>query len=249
MNLQRVIAVRNTKTIYRDGELCIKLFHENHTKADVLNEAHNQARIEALAEEVGLHIPAVREVTVIDGRWAIVSDYIEGKTMERLMSEEPEKCEEYLALFVSLQAKIQSMRCPQLGRLRDKMNVKIESADLYATKRFDFHARVDEMSRRSDICHGDFNPSNIIIKPDGTPYVLDWSHVTQGSGAADAARSYLYFDMAGKKELAEKYLSLYCEATGEEADSVREWLPLVAASQSVTGNEAERAFLLGKAEE
>ena len=69
MNLDRVIAVRNTKTIYRDGDKCVKVFNNNYSKADVLNEALNQARI----EEIGLNIPKILEVTMVDGRWAIVS--------------------------------------------------------------------------------------------------------------------------------------------------------------------------------
>ena len=47
MNLDKVIAVRNSKTIYRDGDKCIKLFNENYSKDDVLNEALNQARIDS----------------------------------------------------------------------------------------------------------------------------------------------------------------------------------------------------------
>ena len=43
MKLDRVIAVRNNKTIYRDGDRCVKVFHADYSKADVLNEALNQA--------------------------------------------------------------------------------------------------------------------------------------------------------------------------------------------------------------
>ena len=68
MKLDRVIAVRNDKTIYRDGEKCVKVFNTDYSKADVLNEALNQARI----EETGLNIPKILEVTMIDGKWAIV---------------------------------------------------------------------------------------------------------------------------------------------------------------------------------
>ena len=77
MKLDRVIAVRNNKTIYRDGEKCIKVFNENFSKADVLNEALNQARI----EETGRNIPKILEVTMIEGRWAIVSEYIKGRPL------------------------------------------------------------------------------------------------------------------------------------------------------------------------
>ena len=58
MTLDKVIAVRTAKTVYRDGDLCIKVFNEEFSKADVLNEALNQARI----EETGLNIPKIHEV-------------------------------------------------------------------------------------------------------------------------------------------------------------------------------------------
>ena len=99
MNLDRVIAVRNNKTIYRDGDRCIKVFSKEYSKADVLNEALNQARI----EETGLNIPKVLEVTMIDGKWAIVSEFIKGKTLAQLMEEDSERKEEYINLLVDLQ--------------------------------------------------------------------------------------------------------------------------------------------------
>ena len=61
MKLDRVIAVRNTKTVYRDGDLCIKVFESEFSKGDVLNEALNQARV----EETGLNIPKIKEVRCV----------------------------------------------------------------------------------------------------------------------------------------------------------------------------------------
>ena len=46
MNLTNIVATRKDKTVYRDGDVAIKLFDENYKTADVLNEALNQARIE-----------------------------------------------------------------------------------------------------------------------------------------------------------------------------------------------------------
>ena len=74
MNLDKIIAVRTSKTVYRDGDTVVKVFDEDYRKTDVLNEALNQARV----EETGLRIPKVLEVTKVDGKWAIVSEYIEG---------------------------------------------------------------------------------------------------------------------------------------------------------------------------
>ena len=240
MNLDRVIAVRNKKTIYRDGDRVIKVFNEDYSKADVLNEALNQARI----EETGLNIPRVLAVTTVDGKWAIVSEFIQGKTLAQMMQEEPEKKDEYLGLMVDIQLQVQKKTCPMLGKLKDKMNRKISMSDLDATTRYELHTRLEGMPKHNKVCHGDFNPSNIIITEDGTPYILDWAHATQGNASADAARTYLLFWLNGDIDGAKKYLDLFCKRSDTARQYVQKWMPIVAASQSVKGNEKEREFLL-----
>lgn len=241
MNTDKVIAVRNTKTVYRDGDKVIKVFDEHYSKADILNEALNQARV----EETGLNIPKLEEVTKINGRWAIVMDYIKGKTLAQLMAENPDKIDEYLNLFVDLQMEVHSKKAPLLNKLKDKMNRKISQADLTATIRYDLHTRLESMPKHNKVCHGDFNPSNIIISDeDGTPYIIDWSHATQGNASADVARTYLLFWLAGDINLAEKYLNLFCLKSDTAKQYVQKWIPIVAASQLVKGKKEEREFLL-----
>lgn len=221
MKLDRVIAVRNNKTVYRDGDKCIKVFSADYSKADVLNEALNQARI----EETGLNIPKILEVTMIDGKWAIVSEYIKGKTMAQLIQENPEKKNEYLEMLVDLQLTVLSKSCPLLNKLKDKMNRKIRQTDIDATTRYDLHTRLEGMPKHNKVCHGDFNPSNIIIAEDGTPYILDWSHATQGNASADAARTYLLFWLEGDIEGADRYLDLFCK----KSDTAKQYVPEVDA--------------------
>ena len=240
MKLDRVIAVRNNKTIYRDGDKCVKVFDTDYSKSDVLNEALNQARI----EETGLNIPKIVEITMVEGKWAIVSEFIKGKTLQQLMDEDAEKKDEYIEMLVDLQLDVHSKVCPLLNKLKDKMNRKISSSELDATTRYDLHTRLEGMPKHNKVCHGDFNPSNIIITEDGTAYILDWSHATQGNASADAARTYLLFWLNGDIEGAKKYLDLFCEKSKTEKQYVQKWMPIVAASQSVKGNEKEREFLL-----
>lgn len=240
MKLDKIIAVRNNKTIYRDGDRCIKVFNSEFSKADILNEALNQARI----EETQIKIPKVIEVTTVEGKWAIVSEFIEGKTLAELMEENPAKKDEYLEMFVDLQISVQSNTCRQLNKLKDKMNRKISETDLDATTRYELHTRLEGMPRHKKVCHGDFNPSNVIIANDGTAYVIDWSHATQGNASADAARTYLLFCLNNDEETAKKYLDLFCEKSDTAKQYVQKWMPIVAASQSVKGNAEEREFLL-----
>lgn len=241
MKLETVVAKRAEKTVYRDGDMAIKLFEKSFSKANVLNEALNQARV----EETGLNIPKINEVCKIDGKWAIVSDFIEGETLASLMEKNPDKEDEYLELFVNLQISIQSKTAPLLNKLKDKMHRKISETTLDATTRYELHMRLDAMPTHTKVCHGDYNPSNIIISNDGIPFVLDWSHATQGNASADVARTYLLFKLEKKDALAEKYIKLFCKKTDTARQYVDQWLPIVAASQSVKGKAEEREFLLG----
>ena len=240
MNLDRVIAVRNNKTIYRDGDRCIKVFNTEYSKADVLNEALNQARI----EETQLNIPKILEVTTtIDGKWAIISEFIKGKTLAQMMEENEEKKEEYIELLVDLQMTVHSQACPLLNKLKDKMHRKIAQTEFDATTRYDLHTRLEGMPKHNKVCHGDFNPTNVVIAEDGTPYVIDWAHATQGNASADVARTYLLFCLEGDTDGAKYYLNTFCQRSDTAKQYVQKWMPIVAASQSVKGNEKEREFL------
>ncbi len=241
MNLDRVIAVRNNKTIYRDGDRCIKVFNAEYSKADVLNEALNQARI----EETGLNIPKILEVTMIDGKWAIVYEYIKGKTLSQLMTEDADNKEKYIEMLVDLQMTVHSKTSPLLNKLKDKMSRKIAQTDFDATTRYDLHTRLESMPKHNKVCHGDFNPSNVVMTEDGTLYILDWAHATQGNASADVARTYLLFWLNGDIAGADYYLNTFCKKSDTAKQYVQKWMPIVAASQSVKGNEKEREFLAG----
>ena len=239
-NLDNPIAERKTKTVYKDNDKTIKLFVEDYPKSDILNEALNQARV----EETGLNIPSLVEVTKIEDRWALVSEHIEGRTLESLMEENPEKKEEYLNLFVDTQISILSKEAPLLNKLKDKMQRKIQEADISQDIKYELNIKLESMPKHKKICHGDFNPSNVIIKENGEVYVIDWAHVTQGNASADVARTYLLFCLNGKKEEAERYLSLYSEKTETEKQYIQKWIPIVAVAHLPKASEEEKQFLM-----
>ena len=240
MNMENIIARRPNKVICRDGDICIKLFDADFSKADVLNEALNQAMI----EETGLNIPRILGVTMVEGKWAILSEFIEGKTLAQLMEENPEKKAEYISLLVDIQLDIHSRTAPQLKKLKDKMHRKIGLSPLDATTRYDLHTRLESSPVHKKVCHGDLNPSNIIITADGTPYILDWSHATQGNACADTARTYLLFCLEGDFETAKLYLDLFCTKSDTPRQYVQKWMPIVAASQLIKTSGSEHEFLL-----
>ncbi len=240
MKFDNIVAKRVGKTVYRDGDNCISVFDENYSKSGILNEALNQARL----EETQLNVPKILEVERFNGKWAIVSEFIEGKTLADYMKEDPDNYDKYLEQFVDIQMQIHAQKSPLLTKLKDKMHRKISETSLDATTRYELHTRLEGMPKHNKVCHGDFDPSNVIVSNDGTVYVIDWAHATQGNASADVARTYLLFCLAGEKENAEKYLDIFCKKSDTAKQYVQKWLPIVAASQSVKGNEHEREFLL-----
>ena len=239
-----VIAEREKKTIYRDGDTAVKVFDNDFLKSDILNEALNQARI----EETNLNIPSIRAINMIDGKWAIISDFIEGDTLDKLMKDNPDKIDEYMELFVDLHLIVHEQKSPLLNNLKVKMRRKISETELSATIRYELDTRLESTPKHKKVCHGDFNPSNIIITADGTPYIIDWSHASQGNAAADAAITYLLFKLKGEDELADKYLKLYCLKSDTAIQYVQKWLPIVAAAQSVNCKPEEKEMLLSWAD-
>jgi thiamine kinase-like enzyme len=240
MKLENLVASRPDKKMYREGDKFIKIFNSDYSKVSLLNEALNQAKV----EETDLNVPKIRSINVADGKWSIVMDYIEGTTLEQLMEQHPEKEDEYLNFFVDLQRTVLSKRVPMLYKLKDKMQAKISLTKLDATTRYELHTRLDSLPKHYNLCHGDFNPSNIIIKDDGTAYIIDWSHATQGNASADVARTYLLFYLNGQEKLAEKYLALYCKKSDTAKQYVQKWIPIVAASRLTAAKEGEEEFLM-----
>ncbi len=239
MKYENIIAKRSDKTVYRDGNLKIKVYDENTSKVNVLVSALNQAKI----EETGLNVPKLHEVTTYEGKWVVVTDYIEGTPLDVLMEKNPEKLDEYLQMFVDLQANVHTKRAPGLLKIKEKMSMKISQTEFDDGLKYELHARLEGMPNHVKLCHGDFNPSNVIVTDNGELYIIDWSHATQGNASADVARTYLIFLLAGQEGLAEKYLTLFCKKTGISRSYYLRWLPIVAASQTVKNNEEEKELL------
>ncbi|MEG0978890.1 MAG: phosphotransferase [Oscillospiraceae bacterium] len=239
MKLDNIISKRENKTIYRDGDVSIKVFDKNFSKADVLNEALNQARV----EETSINVPKIIEVTKIDGNWAIASEFIEGKTISAIINENPKKANEYIELLVDLQMQVHEQKSPLLTKLKDKMIRKIAMTEFDATTRYELLTRLEGMPKHNKVCHGDFRTSNVIIKKDGTPYIIDWSHATQGNASADVAITYLLYLIAGQKEQAEFYIKTFCTKSDTPRQYIEKWIPIVAAAQSVKCKTDEVEFL------
>ena len=139
------------KTIYRDGDTVIKEFCDGFPKAEVLNEALCNARVENIE---ALNIPKILGVTLVDGKWSIIKEYVDGKTLEQLMDENPEKIGEYMEQMVDLHLHIHAQACPLLNKLKEKTMRSIKSVEeLDASQRYELLTRLDGMPKHLSLIH------------------------------------------------------------------------------------------------
>lgn len=239
--LDTKIAERKNKEVFKEDGKTIKLFVKGYSKADILNEALTQARVE---EGTNLKIPKLLEVTKINDRWALISEYIEGDTLEELMHKHPKKLDEYLEIFVNIQLSIHSKQVPLLNRIKDKFKRKLlNTNNIDENTKYELLQRLEGMKDHIKLGHGDYTPSNIVITEDGDYYILDWAHATQGNASADCARTFLTFSLHNNEELAEKYLDLFSNKSGIEKSHIQRWIPIVAATQLTKNIEEEKEIL------
>ena len=124
-----------------------------------------------------------------------------------------------------------------------------------ATERYELLTRLEGMPKHTKLCHGDFNPSNVIVEKNGKMTVIDWAHASQGNASADAAMTYLLFALHDQ-ESADLYLKLFCKKSDTARQYVDEgkyinpykyveqWLPIVAAAELGKDIRLEKDFLM-----
>ena len=242
IDADRIIAIRTDKIVYRNGNTVLKVFDPSYSTADIFNEALNQARI----EETGFPVPKIMDILKLDGRWAIRREYAEGTTLERLLQERPEEREAYLDLFTDVQRDIFALQAKQLNRQKHKLAQRIARSPISEQKREMLLEQLFALPDGHATLHGDFIPSNLVLRPQGGHCVLDWTHVTEGNEHEDVARTYLQLLLRFDESTAERYLSLYLTKSGTWRGDVLQWMPLATVALLALCRPSERGFYLQK---
>jgi aminoglycoside phosphotransferase (APT) family kinase protein len=238
--LDKILVERPSKTIYLDGDRVIKLMGKEYPASDILSEALNLA----VVGETKLKVPRLLEAAQIDGKWALIWEYVKGTTLADIMKNDPGNFDRYLEQFVDIQLDMHQYTATRLPLLLDKLHRKIIASGLDATVRYELRTRLDSLPRHKKLCHGDYNPSNIIITEKNEAYIIDWSHAAQGNASADAAQTYISFYISGRKDAAEKYLSFFCKKSDTARQYVDKWVSIIAASQIAKVKPEEKDILL-----
>lgn len=241
MKLGNPIAMGNTAKIFLYNNKIIKLFNDDLPDTESVYEANKQS----FAYSCGLSVPNVLDVTKINGKQAIIMEYVEGKTLGELLSENKEKLVYYMNLFVDSQRNIHQVKADPLEPMSEKLHRQIQSAHIL-DQRYKTHLlkKLDAMTFEKRLCHGDFHPFNLILSVNDIT-IIDWVDSSAGDVRADVYRTYLLFSQFSMK-LANMYLLLYCEKTGMSKDEIFQWASIIAGARLSEGGTSEHAEQLLK---
>lgn len=238
MNLGTPIGIGNTAEIYLFENRVVKVFNSNLPDTEALYEASKQK----YAYSCGLSVPKILDVTKIDGKQAIIMEYIQGKTIGDLLFENKDQAEYYMNISVDIQQKMHRIVADSLEPMSEKLRRQIESAHLLNKRhKFTLIQKLDHMTFDKRLCHGDFHLFNLIMT-DNKVTIIDWVDSSAGDIRADIYRTYLLYSQFSI-ELADMYLRLYCTKSGLSKDDIFQWAPIIAGarlSENVLSENAER---------
>ena len=216
----------NTAVIYLYENNIVKVFKDHLPDTESSYEANKQR----FAYSCGLPVPKVLDVTKIDGKQAIIMEYIEGKTIGELFFENMERAEYYIDISIDIQQKIHQIHADSLEPMSEKFRRQLEAAP-HLDKRHKevLIKKLNSITYENRLCHGDFHLLNLIMSDDKVT-IIDWVDASAGDIRADVCRTYLLYSELST-EVAELYLRLYCEKSGLAKEDILQWSPILAGAR------------------
>ncbi|WP_339149260.1 MULTISPECIES: aminoglycoside phosphotransferase family protein [unclassified Sutcliffiella] len=242
MNLGEPIASGNTANIYLYENKIIKIFKDHLPDT----EPEYEARKQMVAYGSGLHVPNIIDVRKINGKQAIIMEYVKGDTLGELLIKNMDQMEYYLEKSVDIQMEIHNVRVEALEPMYEKLQRQIESVKGLDEKiKGSLLKKLASMNVENSLCHGDFHLYNLIKSGDQV-FIIDWVDASAGDPRADVCRTYILYSQVSV-DIAELYLELYCEKSGRSRNEILVWAPIIAAarlSENVATEDSNRLMMM-----
>ncbi|PWW33318.1 MULTISPECIES: aminoglycoside phosphotransferase family protein [Paenibacillus] len=180
---------------WEDGSKIVKLAKPNTITAALEAELHH-CRI---ASACGLPVPKPYDLVTVEGRSGIVFERIDGETiMKRFVDRSVEQSRIQAPLDVGedfVNARITAQLFHQIhshsvaNMPSQRENIKhniVEAQYLSEAEKAAVIAQLDRLPMKQQLCHGDPNPGNILLR-DNDAVIIDWNNASTGNPEADLA--------------------------------------------------------------
>lgn len=209
-------------------------------------------------------VPAVRERMEWNGRPALRLERLDGRGVLAELQQRPWRAWTLARLCGRVHARLNQIRAPDaLPALQGELRRRLEDQAIPGALRAAALAELDRLPDGDALCHGDFQPDNVLLCSGG-PVVIDWPNAARGDACADFARTALMMRFGalppgapslirwghriGRGIFARTYTAGYEETLRHDAAALRRWKLVRAVERLADRIEEERAPLLRAAE-
>lgn len=246
----------------------VKLAKSNIDKTDLQREFNNNL----IMWKLGLPVPQPFEMIELNHRPGIVYERIFGKTLrerffEHLVTQKDTDPTTFDLDDVRLSARILGKVHNTLSHeeipsnQREFLKKQIRSVDyLSEDEKNTVYDLLDCLPQKSNICHGDANPNNILF-PKSEPVLIDWMNASNGNPEADLAEFIIMIRYAilpantppsavrlfdtNREKIIKEFMREYTQFTGTTYNEVDPWIvPIAARKLSSDGIVEEEKQLL-----
>lgn len=185
MKYGKIIGVGNTATVYEweEGKV-LKLFNQGYPKDAVEKEFHNAMAIRNL----DFPKPKAYEIISFEDRTGIVYDMMGGESLLDwvLKTGNVQKCAVYMA---NLHKTIIQNTISNVPSYKEFLKLHIPNTlPVNSKEREKVLQMIDKLPDGNTLCHGDFNPANILIS-EGHTVAIDFMNICHGDFLYDVARA------------------------------------------------------------
>jgi aminoglycoside phosphotransferase (APT) family kinase protein len=206
-------------------------------------------------------VPAPRARIDWNDRPGIVLERLDGRGILAEVQRRPWRVRALAALCGRVHADLNRVRAPAgLPDLASELRRRIESEPSIPIElRRAALRELDRLPAGDALCHGDFQPDNVLLCPSG-PIVIDWPHATRGDACGDFARTVLMMrrgtlapgapllvragQWLGRGLFTRAYVTGYEETRRYDGDAVRRWQFVLAVERLAYRIPEERRALL-----
>ncbi|MGM0641271.1 MAG: phosphotransferase [Thermotogota bacterium] len=239
-----LIGIGRTAEIYDYSEnKIVKLFFENYNE-----NVEKEFKINQLIQNQINNTAKVYEITKNNDRLGIVFDKINGKSLLKIMFENPAYIEKNMDIFFKNQKKINDIEIKNgLERYEDEIVELIKRNDFLDKEIINYILKiVHNTEKNNNLCHGDYHPDNLLIQ-DSEVYVIDWINARIGNPIMDMARTFILLKFGSLPEeqdentlkkievLRKNIVNKYIEMIEKDKDNIEDfykWTLVMAATRT-----------------